>query len=162
MHELQAQIVFHGEKQSDGLTIDHAANIYAQLLMGLGARPLKALIEIREFQESRAIAAATGQWVPDEDSFESTYELDPNSSEIWVDPDEFQQAGAMCVYHRHIIVSPMISVEDMPSIDNVIELSSRQTIDIDAATKIEVERKAQYADWELELLGDHLHRSDED
>jgi hypothetical protein len=159
MSELQAQIVFHGEKQADGLTIDHAANIYAQLLMGLGARPLKALIEIREFQENRAIAMATGQSVPDDDAFESTYELDPNASEIWVDPDEFNQAGVMCVLHRHIIVSPTISVDDMPSIDNVIE---RPTIDINAATKIEVERKAQYADWELELLGDHLRGSDED
>jgi len=154
MPELQAQIVLHGEKQVDGVTIDQAHLMYAQLLMGLGARPLNALIEIRNFQEAQAIAQATGQPVIDDDDFEPTYELDPYSSEIWVDPDDFIQTGARCVFHRHIIVSPTISVDDMPSIDNVIEFP-RRTIDIDAATKAEVERKAQYADWELELLGEH-------
>ena len=151
MSELQAQIVFHGENQPDGLTIDRAECVYGELLNHIGVRPLKALIEIRSFQENRAIAMATGQPVPDENEFTMDFELDPSSTEIWVDPDEFAAAGVACVFHRHIIVSPAISVDDMPSIDNVVE--PHRTIDIDAATKNQVELKAKLADWEIELLG---------
>lgn len=117
MPQVQAQIVVHGERDPEKLSIAEAAEIY-QELMDLGVVPLAACIQRRDLLEKKCIDVEVFQigTVPDLDDPDDRaelappYELDPTRPEIFVDPHDFLAVGASCVAHRHILVSPLIEL----------------------------------------------------
>lgn len=117
MAQVQAQIVAHGNVLPEAVEIAEAEHIWAVLHHRMGAVPLDALMEIRAFIESQALAQVHGDPVPNESDFKPTFQLDATETQVWVDPDEFIQNGAACINHRYIVVSPVISVEDMPPLN---------------------------------------------
>lgn len=98
-------------------------------LVAFGGRLVKDLGHSPEFDEAvyhlndmgcvplagleQSIAQAKANAVHDPDGVtEFDYELDPNRTEIWVDPDEFMRLGAEGAKAlRHIVVSPVQPVE---------------------------------------------------
>lgn len=111
MTQLQAQIVCHGETDINGTMVEDPDTIWREIA-AVGALPLRLLMEARDFADQQAINEALG--LPTVEHHEGTFALDANRVEVFVDPDEFLQVGVACVYHRHILVKPVIDVSEMP------------------------------------------------
>lgn len=113
MAQLQAQIVTHGEASSTGLLIEDVGEVYGSLAE-LGVWPLGALLEARRYADEQSINEALGKPTVEPADWDMSYRPDPTRPEIWVDPQEFLELGVACVFHRHILVTPVIDVSDMP------------------------------------------------
>ena len=127
MPQLQAQIVHHGVRDPEAMMIADAAEVYG-CIQELNLVPLAAAVERRNLLEARCIEVEVyGKGEPpdidnpDSDDFRALcpkYDIDPSRPEIFVDPMDFAKVGAICVAHRHILVTP---VEDMSDFEAMFD-----------------------------------------